>query len=131
MSPKPSLSSITDTCSYNSAFYSSIAAVDYDIFIVTPDFVSGAAFNLSDATKYPQNFVDPASVQREISSYQNLTNSECIAAYSQVISTERKTVVIVSSSKNGTANNSLLDAQHYIFNQSVAGSYGWYQPFQW
>lgn len=125
------MGSLADRNSYNSAFYASIAAVDYDIFVATPDFISGGTFNLSKVTLYPQNFVSPTSVQQQLSTYENLTNSECIAAYSQVISTERRTVVIVSSSRNATSNNSLLDARQYIFNESVLPSYGSYKPFEW
>ncbi|KAF2446815.1 hypothetical protein P171DRAFT_409004 [Karstenula rhodostoma CBS 690.94] len=119
---------------YNSLVFVSLSANNYYYTIGTPDFLEGASYNLTGPlqnsggrphwmlpalpgeTSYVP-FSDTATIdnlyeyydqiQKNASSWERLSNRDCIEAYSNVFMTARRNLVLVSKEKNTT--NSVLD----------------------
>lgn len=130
------LSSIPLHLMYNSAFYSSLSSVDYEIYSVIPEFL-----NATNATwkGYPVPEVLPSVIQSEIANDKNktwirLTPLECIQAYSQVFLSNRRNLVLVTSNASALPANSsttVFGYHNYNFSVAVANTNNIYEPFDW
>ncbi|RMZ86815.1 hypothetical protein DV736_g5959, partial [Chaetothyriales sp. CBS 134916] len=131
------LTSIPLHLMYNSAFYSSLSNNDYNILIVTPEFVTGGAFDLAAAINASNTIwdydatidVDPADIQRAIGTtkFEHLEVKRCIRDYAQVFLSSRRNLVLVSNADQ--ANNSLLYLEKYETSRELGG--GRYTPYDW
>ncbi|KIX08961.1 uncharacterized protein Z518_00039 [Rhinocladiella mackenziei CBS 650.93] len=131
------LTSIPLHLMYNSAFYSSLSNNDYNILIVTPDFVTGGAFDLAAAIDASHTIwdydatidVDPAAIQSEIGTarFERLEVKQCIRDYAQVFLSSRRNLVLVSNADQ--ANNSLLYLEKYETSRELGD--GRYTPYNW
>lgn len=104
---------------YNSAVFSTLSVQKYQVYIVSSDFIDGAAFDIPDghavflgtgtASAIPtaQAQATLLRYQQNLSSLRTLENPECIKAYRQAIQSSYTDVVLVSSATN--AGNSLID----------------------
>ncbi|EEP83034.1 predicted protein [Uncinocarpus reesii 1704] len=84
-----------------------ISVNEYSWAVVTPDFITGAAFNLTTAagTRYRPSDKVLARYQRfqkEVDTYERLENEQCIRAYSSGFQTTRRDVALVSHERNIT-----------------------------
>lgn len=127
------LSSIPLHLMYNSAVFSTLAAQEYDIFVVTEDFLTGASFNMNETAYsahpwWPNIIYNPdpdflsnedwsqaeSDLQRarlddlkeNQSSLKRLENEACMKAYGQEFVSAYSDVIVVSSAINDS--NSLL-----------------------
>ena len=82
---------------YNSAVFSSLAAVEYTAYAGSHDIVAGTGVNWSIPI---QNTQDTVQVLRNASNWQRLENKECIKAYSQSFVSARGDVLAVTSDLN-------------------------------
>jgi hypothetical protein len=125
------LSSLPLHLMYNSAFFSSLASHDYNVVYATEDWVNGAAYKLDDGVDLgllvPSSF-DVAKVQRSVSEFQTLNNTECIKAYATDFTPSRQTVVVVCDETSSKDPNPLLGIAHNRFaaGGSPVYSYAWY-----
>jgi hypothetical protein len=122
---------------YNSLVFVSLSANNYYYTTVTTDFAEGASYNLTGPPRntsgtlswmlpvvpgasygrssyggYDTAEVDQAynyfdQIQKNASSWEKLSNRDCIQAYSNAFMTGRRNLLLVSSEKNNT--NSVLD----------------------
>jgi len=105
---------------YNSAVFEALSANEYDILVVTEDFLSGASWDhslpaatyLNKLTKFagpnPGSTIPKATTQRlqdKNSLLERLDNVECMNAYNNRLLTGRRSVLAVTSaaSANGSS----------------------------
>lgn len=108
---------------YNSAVFTTLSAREYDVFLVTSDFLTGAPFNLNltstsmdNSLNYPTgeayfeklDLLEPLAqtLQDSQSSLQKLTNTDCIGTYATEFVSSHANVLAVSSESNKS--NSIL-----------------------
>jgi hypothetical protein len=135
---------------YNSAFYSSIGASQYRMDFVSPDFEAGAVIDVStssfqdagvyfhqDDCKSNSTCVDEVSrhlesVQTNTSSstIQHMNRRDCVAAYANVLLTERSNVVVVTANESITDNALLVDHSTQL-NDTIDILQAKYFPFSW
>lgn len=132
---------------YNSVIFLSLSTNEYFWAVTTEDFVSGAPFNLSNSN-YNAPMLNPIEnsdvfvgtpgsftsavdwqyqyeqIQLNVSTYDRLSNEECISTYSQRLISDRRSVVAVSSATNDT--NSV-----FVFDASEIDSGGDTDPSNW
>ena len=130
-----------DIFRYNSAFYPSLATNDYDITVVSRDFLTGgnASYDDSMIGYSDSNFRIPArTFQQEIArndttKFRRLDALSCIKAYGQVFLAEYRNLVIVSqnSSSSTSSTSSVLLRQDYFFASGVNPEVQRYEPFDW
>lgn len=135
------LTARADIVRYNSAFYSSLATNDYDIYVVSQDFLSGANASYGGpATRYTdQDFlISPRTLQQDIArnntvKFDRLDALSCIKAYGQVFTQDHRNLVLVSknSSSNTVSTSSVLyrDIYHFIIAVNIPSQT--YKPFDW
>ena len=106
------ISSIPLHLLYNSAVFSSLCSRQYNVFLVSSEFIDGAPFNLSTLT-YDSNFLDLSSATNILQDYQNnqtslvkLENKDCVEVYEAPIVSANSDLILVSTHSNAT--NSLL-----------------------
>lgn len=80
---------------YNSAFFSSSATNDYQIFYVTDAFVQGLSPILSGGSEDDYTTL-AVSIQAELNQHEALQNEDCIRAYAVDFVTDRRTLVLVA-----------------------------------
>jgi len=112
------LSSIPLHLLYNSAVFSTLSTQQYDVFVVSRDFVHGAPFELQyyesaagnleiidpDHSKIPEDSLE--NLQRNHTTLLQLDNQECIREYLSSINSANADVVLVTTTANST--NSVL-----------------------
>ena len=111
---------------YNSAVFSTLAAVDYDAYIISTEFANGGNFNWS--THIPPLYLGDPTLQsvRPNSNSTTLGNKECIQAFGQGFETEYARVYAVSSAWD-TSSGGTLNASVPVVQISVDSSL----PFYW
>ena len=99
---------------YNSAVISTQASQEYVVFVASPELLSGQGVNWSQPIgkfrSYGYDYSasggpwDPGLVQqyRDVSSWQNLSNEECIQAYAQNYIQGRGDLLAITSQLNAT-----------------------------
>ena len=98
---------------YNSAVFSSLCAQRFDAYIVTSDFLTGKAFNVSEASDLSFTLFSSDDLNTTLEDCQNnqaslvkLENKECVDVYSAPIISTYSDLLFVTS--NISVNNSLL-----------------------
>ena len=81
--------------------------------IVTEDFSTGAAFNVTIDDSFPYNFTAATTIlqNKATTSFQNMSNSECIRAYGSTYVTDRRDVLVVTSVQIDASVGSVLHVQ--------------------
>ena len=115
---------------YNSAFYSSLATNDYDIYVVSQDLLSAA-----NATWANYGLVSAETLQQDIATnntvkFKRLDALSCIKAYGQVFLQDYRNLVIVSTNSSSDT-SSVLQADVYYFAKAVDLPVQTYKPFDW
>lgn len=120
--------------SYNSAFYTSMAANDYAIYFVTPDFLQGGnatySYPYTDSDYYAENVhVAPEDLQRQIASnqthkFEQLDPLGCIKSYAHDMLTGRRNLVFVLKNDTTLQGSTVVDA-------FPAGYGADFWPYQW
>ncbi|KAK2767475.1 hypothetical protein FQN54_003632 [Arachnomyces sp. PD_36] len=106
------LSSIPLHLLYNSVFFSAIATNSYEVFWVTEGFLEGAPFNKAIWDRNGEGTL----MQERASTFDKLTNEECIRAYSQDFITTRKNVLLVVDTQgmpDAETEDSILNNEYY------------------
>lgn len=91
------LSSVPLHLLYNSAVFASLSTREYDVFVVTQDWVTGATFDIG---------VDPGAqarleqLQANQSALHNLSKADCARVYANHVITGRSNVLLVTSLPN-------------------------------
>lgn len=96
---------------YNSAVFTTLFDREYNAFLVSPDFLTGASFNVStvlsgsdfdwvDSEDSAALNIRAQGLQRQQSSLQRLENSDCISTYSTGIITHADVLAVTSYSKS-------------------------------
>ncbi|KIW75837.1 hypothetical protein Z517_10582 [Fonsecaea pedrosoi CBS 271.37] len=106
------LSSIPLHLMYNSAFYKSLEANDYNLFFVTQDFIDGKA----------QQEIQ-SSLLTHPETWERLEKKECIHSYATTFLTSRRNLILLSNNSTSQANESVLKVDFY-----TSGSV---QAFDW
>ena len=98
---------------YNSAVFSTLSTHRYDAFLVTSDFLDGAAFNVTAV--FPTLGNGTFNLQNKLQAYNNnqtsfvkLENEKCVETYTAPILSANSDLLLVSSNLHAT--NSLLSA---------------------
>lgn len=112
-----------------------MATNDYEILVVTHDFLNGAnaTYVENDVNRYYDK--SPAVLQAEVMSnttsiYHRLEKLDCIKAYAQVLLQDRRNLILVSSNSSV---DGLTVLGYYLdqFSEDVILSDGHYSPFNW
>lgn len=101
------LSSVPLHLMYNSVMFKSIAATDYNMLLVTEDFVNGAIFNNTWYSEQRSNatslygsgthlYVDARLVQEKVLNYTRLDRADCIKAYAKDFVSSQRNLVLVA-----------------------------------
>lgn len=105
--------SLTQRNRYNSIIFSTESSNDYNSFIVTPDFLTGGRWNVSDEYNFGYNsFLDYKdhwqiqSLQNDVNSLIRLGVSDCVDEFSPLSVSRWRNVLVVVTSTNST--NSLI-----------------------
>ena len=103
------------------------------------NFTDGAPFDangLAQGSRWDDYYLpisqainDVKVAQQDLSSWEVLSNEECIAAYAADFVTDRRTVIVVSNSSTSDLDGSLLGLDVNVFNTAV-GAFG-YDPYAW
>ena len=120
---------------YNSAFFSSLSTNNYNILIVTEDFLHGA--DVGSTTAFNGNWTSNGesiphyahSIQGQVHAYEKLNKTECMGAYMVEFVTNQGTLVIVANytSHDGT---SVIGGANYEY--QAPGSIDFvYNPYYW
>ncbi|KAI9803253.1 MAG: hypothetical protein M1825_002044 [Sarcosagium campestre] len=110
---------------YNSAIFTQIAVYDYNVLVVTEDFLTGAAFDNTFEIPYSRDFAPKEEIdwlQDHSAELDRLDNAECINAYSTKLPTTRSDVLVVST-KAQPSNGSLID--FFSFNPEQTDPASW------
>lgn len=126
------LSSIPLHLLYNSAFYSSLSANSYDIYLVTPDFLKGGNANLPSA-HHDGLSVEP--LQQQIATnqphrFERLEPLECIQAYSKSLIADRRNLAFVLKNNTMVFNSTVIVYSHYNAGETL-GPRRFDNPFSW
>lgn len=105
---------------YNSAVFSSLCTREYNVFLVSSDFLDGAPFNASwtDVWNLTNNLQD---YQNNQVSLQKLGNKACVEIYTAPVVSTYSDLILVSNYSD--SNNSLLFTDPSQDSQLVTGSY--------
>ncbi|KAH0846554.1 hypothetical protein FOPE_12132 [Fonsecaea pedrosoi] len=118
------LSSIPLHLMYNSAFYKSLEANDYNLFFVTQDFIDGKAFVPWKGASVPPSQQDiQSSLLTHPETWERLEKKECIHSYATTFLTSRRNLILLSNNSTSQANESVLKVDFY-----TSGSV---QAFDW
>ena len=110
---------------YNSVIFGTTSANEYLAIAVSPEFLSGASFAVSNQTGFVVDMQDPSPSIGMLSklsalaanvSLQRLDNTECISNYSQTMLSQYSNVLLVATSANSSAgkeNASVLRYYHH------------------
>lgn len=125
---------LADTLRYNSAFYSSLATNDYEIYVVSPSFLLGG--NASNIVYAPSTLVPADQLQQNIanndtSNFQLLDILQCIKTYGQVFMQDYRNLVIVSKNSSNDSSPSVFHEETYTFNRYIYLPSQTYMPFDW
>lgn len=88
---------------YNSAVFSTLSAQDYNVFIASPDLISGRAVNWSMPTRGDDDMETTLAYFRNLgnaSIWEQLDNTACIRSYARPFVSARGDVVAVSAAVN-------------------------------
>ncbi|OAP57066.1 hypothetical protein AYL99_09179 [Fonsecaea erecta] len=109
------LSSIPLHLMYNSAFYKSLEANDYNIYFVTQDFIDGKPLvpYHGIAEKPSQNDIQ-SSLLTHPDTWERLEKEACIHAYATTFLTTRRNLILLSNNNTKQANESVLAISSYI-----------------
>ncbi|THZ18260.1 hypothetical protein D6C91_05577, partial [Aureobasidium pullulans] len=133
------LSSLPLHLMYNSMFFGSLSTNDYNIYYVTEDFLTGAAY---DRVAFPdkingsdEDYMDTSAMQQRIQqnngTWQKLSNTECISAYAVDTLSAHRDVVIVVEPQNTTRKGSMVSRDRYRFNFNSELEMDYYNPYDW
>ena len=109
------ISSVPLHLMYNSAVFTTLSAQEYNVFSVTPNFLTGAPFDISEfnlgseviSASWDSLEVIAQTLQDNKSSLQNLASEDCIATYAAGFVSSRANVLVVSSFDSNTSNSIL------------------------
>ena len=85
---------------YNSAIFSTLSSQDYSVFVASEAIISGIGINWTAPTAIDFTL---AEVFQNDSSWQNLTNEECVRAYGRSFVSSRSDVLAITSELNATS----------------------------
>ncbi|THY44811.1 hypothetical protein D6C99_06632 [Aureobasidium pullulans] len=133
------LSSLPLHLMYNSMFFGSLSTNDYNIYYVTEDFLTGAAY---DRVAFPdkingsdEDYMDTSAMQQRLQqnngTWQKLSNAECISAYAVDTLSAHRDVVIVVEPQNTTRKGSMVSRDRYRFNFNSELEMDYYNPYDW
>ncbi|THX14844.1 hypothetical protein D6D17_03147 [Aureobasidium pullulans] len=133
------LSSLPLHLMYNSMFFGSLNTNDYNIYYVTEDFLTGAAY---DRVAFPdkvegrdEDYIDTSAMQQRLQqnngTWQKLSNAECISAYAVDTLSAHQDVVIVVEPQNTTRKGSMVSRDRYRFNFNSELEMDYYNPYDW
>ncbi|KAK5124153.1 hypothetical protein LTR85_001856 [Meristemomyces frigidus] len=139
------LSSVPIHLLYNSAIFKSLDANEYYMAVANTDFLNGDAFagfysTISDGdVVHTEVDTGPYAALRTVqhkfstdytngSAVQNLTNSECIAAYGTSFVSGRDNVLAITAAQGNQTNNTLFGETYVSY--SLGGSSG-DAPYDW
>ena len=108
------LSSIPLHLLYNSAVFESLSTREYDVYVVSKDWVSGANFSIGDQGAQGRVQQIYSSLGNH-TAVKNLSNADCVKAYQNPVVAGRSNVLLVTSLPDITkdeTNNSVLN---YLF----------------
>ena len=95
------ISSIPLHLLYNSAVFSSLCTSEYNVFLVSSEFLDGAPFDVSDMTVYGYSHT-LEDYQKDQTSLEKLDNKACVELYTAPIISKFSDVVLVSTHSNAT-----------------------------
>ena len=117
---------------YNSAIFSTLSSQKYSEYIVSDEIINGTGIDWTATTAiYDEGlldaFVSLADVYQNTSSWQNLTNEECLRAYGRPFVSSRLDVLALTSKLNASdplkfvgSTDAIEDALSNVFS-----AYGW------
>jgi hypothetical protein len=119
-----SLSSVPLHLMYNSSFYSSIAAMDYDYMVVGPGPEPYANINRETSNTGREHLLTLLDLPESSSRIERLDPAACLDAYAREYMTVRSNLIIVAkdATYNGTAD---------AFQESPGQDSFTYEPFSW
>jgi len=127
-----------DIIRYNSAFYSSLATNDYILYVVAPEFLSGANASYVDTSDHQDTYFSPSGdkMQKDIASngtvkFERLDPLACIKTYGQVFMQDYRNLVIVTRNSSTTSGSSVLYGLDYSFERFINPPQAVYSPFEW
>ena len=85
---------------YNSAIFSTLATQRYTAYAASADIVNGIGVNWT--AKVPENGRSVAQIYQNTSSWQNLTNEECVQSYGQSFVFTQSDVLAITSTLNAS-----------------------------
>lgn len=109
------ISSVPLHLMYNSAVFTTLSAQEYNVFSVTPNFLTGASFNISNIDLDSEMIrgslglleTIAQGLQDKKSSLQNLESEDCIGTYGAKFVSSRANVLVVSPATSDTSNSIL------------------------
>ncbi|KEQ80063.1 hypothetical protein M438DRAFT_386109 [Aureobasidium pullulans EXF-150] len=133
------LSSLPLHLMYNSMFFGSLSTNDYNIYYVTEDFLTGAAYNRvafpDKINGLDEDYMDTSAMQQRLQqnngTWQKLSNAECISAYAVDTLSAHRDVVIVVEPQNTTRKGSMVSRDRYRFNFNSELEMDYYNPYDW
>ena len=128
------LSSVPLHLLYNSAIIASKAAQDYDVFVASPALInrtqldgskSAGQFKFLGYTETNNDHEEPPTLDffRDVSSWNRLSNADCIKAYSQTYVTGRGDVIAITS-ESTTLNATVPVLLAFAFEWQGTSTYG-------
>lgn len=122
-----------DIVRYNSAFYSSLAANDYGIYMVSPEFLSGAnaSHPLVEPTMVSSEKMQQDVVNNDTVKFERLDTLACLKTYGQVFLQDYRNLIIVSKNSTAGTNSSVLRGESYQFGSHIDPPSQTYTPFDW
>ena len=92
---------------YNSAIFSTLSSQRYSAYIVSDEIINGTGIDWTATTiiyddGLPDSIVSLADVYQNTSSWQNLTNEECLRAYGRPFVSSRLDVLALTSKLNAS-----------------------------
>lgn len=103
------LSSVPLHLLYNSAVFASLSTHEYDVFVVTQDWVTGATFDIPGD---PGAQARVEQLQANQSALHNLPKADCARLYANHVVTGRSNVLLVTSLPNKNDNSVLKFRKH-------------------
>lgn len=126
------ISSIPLHLLYNSAVFPTLCTNEYDVFLVSSDFLKGASVGSLGNVEYPgeDKLNHLRAYQKNLTSLEKLENKKCVEVYTAQIVSSHSDLILVSNYANVT--NSFLGYNHQISQLVVASdNFTYYAAPQW
>lgn len=122
------ISSIPLHLLYNSAVFSTLCSDQYDVFLVSSEFLNGAPFFSLGSNYYPEaNLKNLGAYQKNQTSLERLETKRCVEVYTAPVISSHSDLLLVSTYSNVT--NSLLNyiaqVSQFVAQTDYSNTYSW------